>query len=54
MLVTSLVESLIEISQLKKFALINIHHTAESFDKIIEFIEVSESLEEIDLSQSIV
>ena len=49
-----LMESLLTLSQLKKFALINVHHTTHSFEKVVEYVAKSESLEEIDLSMSVV
>ena len=35
-------------------ALINVQHSVESFEKILEFIGHSETLEEVDLSWSII
>lgn len=47
-------DSLLALSQLKKLALINVHHTVESFEKVVKFVEESNFIEEIDLSWSIV
>ena len=35
-------------------ALVNVHHNAESFQKVVDFVTESEYLEELDLSWSIV
>ena len=53
-LIVNLMETLSEQSLIKRLALVNVHHTADSFDKVIEYVATSESLEEIDLSWSIV
>ena len=53
-MITFLMDSLIEQSQVSKLALVSATHTAESFDKTMEFIATSEKLEDIDMSSSIV
>ena len=53
-LVIQLMQNLLEISQLKRLALVNVHHSVESFEKVVEYIRESKSLEEIDLSYTIV
>lgn len=46
--------SLIETSQIKKLALVGVHHNVRSFDALVSFVETSETLKEIDLSRSVV
>ena len=50
-LIEQLMETLVENrNRLKKFTLVNVHHTEKSFDKLIYFLEDSVLLEELDLS----
>ena len=53
-LIAELMTSLLEKSQLKCLSLVNMYHTPESFDLVIQYIQESEYLEELDLSWSIV
>ena len=39
-------------NKLKKFTLVNVHHSDRSFDKLVEFVEDSCYLKELDLSWS--
>ena len=47
-------ESLLNLSQLKRIALVGVKHSVESFEKIISYMTNSKSLEEIDLSNQVV
>jgi Ran GTPase-activating protein (RanGAP) involved in mRNA processing and transport len=48
----SLIDNLIEQSQIKKLALVNLPHSEQTFQKLGTFLEESEYLEELDLSWS--
>ena len=41
-------------SQLKSLSLVNMHHSPESFDLLIQYVEQSDYLKELDLSWSII
>ena len=49
-LITQLIDSLLKISQLKRFSLVGVKHNTISFEKVVSYIENDQSLEEIDLS----
>ena len=49
-LITQLIDSLLKISQLKRFSLVGVKHNIISFEKVVSYIENDQSLEEIDLS----
>ena len=53
-LIAELMTNLLEKSQLKSLSLVNMYHTPESFDLIIQYVQESEYLQELDLSWSIV
>ena len=53
-MLSKLLEDLTEVSQIKKVALVNMHHNAQSFDKVIDLINECETLQELDLSWSTV
>ena len=46
--------ALIERSQLKSVSLVNVHHNAESFDLVIQYLQKSETLTDLDLSWTII
>ena len=46
--------NLLEKSQLKSLSLVNMHHSPESFDLVIQYVQESEYLKELDLSWSII
>ena len=52
--IIELMDNLMELSQLKRLALVGVKHTPESFDKVVMYVNQSESLEEIDLSNNVV
>ena len=43
---------MIEKSKIRKFALVNVHHTEKSFDKLCFFLQTSARLENLDISWS--
>ena len=45
---------LLKSSLLRALSLVNMHHSPESFDLIIQYLQESETLQELDLSWSIV
>lgn len=49
-----LMSCLIERSQLKAFSLVNVHHSEKSFELLIVYMQNSETLEELDISWSII
>jgi hypothetical protein len=53
-LITQLMHFLIEKSQLKSFTLVNVHHSTDSFDLVIQYLQKSEFLTELDLSWTII
>ena len=52
--ISQLMNQLTEHSQIKKLALVGVHHNIRSFDALVEFVEASETIQEIDLSRSVV
>lgn len=46
--------SLLEKSQLRSLALVNIYHSPESFELVTKYVQESEYLRDIDLSWSII
>ena len=53
-LISQLMISLLEKSQLRSLALVNVHHSPESFELVTRYVEESEYLREIDLSWTII
>ena len=53
-LVSQLMKTLLENSQLRALSLVNIHHSPESFELVIRFINDNEFIKELDVSWSIV
>lgn len=45
---------LLERSQLRALSLVNVYHSPESFELVVQYLRESESLKELDLSWSIV
>lgn len=53
-MIKQLMTTILERSQLRAFSLVNVHHSPESFDLVIQYLEQSETLKELDLSWNIV
>lgn len=53
-MITQLMTEMLEKSQLRALSLVNVYHSAESFDLVIQYLQESETVKEIDLSWNIV
>ena len=52
--VSQLLDALNKGSKIKRFSLTQVHHSDNSFDKLIEYVETSTTLQELDISWSMV
>lgn len=52
--ICQLMDDLLELSQIQKLALIGVKHNFRSFNAVIQFVESSDTLQEVDLSRSVV
>lgn len=53
-LITQLMTEMLERSQLRALSLVNVHHSPESFDLVIQYLQESQNIKELDLSWNIV